>query len=232
MSAFLLIVFIIFFQACAAQDLGDATPIEVEIASASNPTWDGGIGELMQKKCANCHIATEQRSKFVPSDVPEGFVSIDTIGEEDFFAILNSPAKTGRVYTVFLRTFHDAEDPMPPDFSTPLSTNEKTAFANYLQNLGVDYDEICPTTQSELTYEDVKSVIDANCATSGCHPASGANYPLVNFAQNKFHRFKSLGYLAAYYMPLNSTVQEFVDSEDGLQLREWLCAGEDLESPN
>lgn len=105
--------------ACSA-DLGSEGVIEVSV-DATNPTWAGGIQELVERKCSSCH--RPDKNQFVPADTPDTF---DFINDESFFT-------TNRI-TIQTR-LNDTADPMPPEFATPLTSNEALALENYINSL-------------------------------------------------------------------------------------------------
>ena len=212
-------------SSCSVSDLGKEGPTQVSV-NVANPTWDNGIGALINQKCVTCH--TKIRDDFVPSNTPTGSLSVDTMNTEDFFAGGNAKS-TGLAYSIYFKVFEDTAYPMPPNFATPLTTDEKAALKKYLENKGFGKTKICPTdVSSPGTYADVKSTIDSSCATAGCHAASSTTlYALNNLDHVKLYRSKSLGYLSSRYMPQGAE-STFIDNAAGKALQKWLCAGADL----
>jgi len=94
-----------------------------------------------------------------------------------------------------------------------------------------DDDEAVVAATSTYTYAaDTKTIIDANCATSGCHAAGSANGPLTTLAQVKaVGTTKMITRIRAddsTRMPQNNTT--FETSAEGVKLLDWLAGGADL----
>jgi uncharacterized membrane protein len=94
-----------------------------------------------------------------------------------------------------------------------------------------DEEETSAATSSSYTYTaDTKAIIDANCATSGCHAAGSVNKPMTTLAEIKVvTAIKMITRLRAddsTRMPQNDTT--FETSEDGEILLDWLAGGADL----
>jgi hypothetical protein len=93
-----------------------------------------------------------------------------------------------------------------------------------------DSDEAASTTSSYTYTADTKAIIDANCATSGCHAAGSVNKPMTTLAEIKtVTATKMITRLKAddsTRMPQNDTT--FETSEDGVILLDWLAGGSDL----
>ena len=121
-------IFIIFslltlFGCSKSYDLGERDLYFVEISDSElqTPTWNSPTFEIVKTKCASCHTA--YRDQFVPSNTPSDF---DEILDEDFFALNKNE---------ILERIQDEEEPMPPNFATPLSSREKEALLNYLNSI-------------------------------------------------------------------------------------------------
>ena len=115
-----------------ADTLGDEPPVEVVISG--DPTWDNGIAQLVQLKCATCHAiplpaiapnetVTDLDLNVYPTRVVNG-VAVrggDSIGRWIFEGILDHP----------VQIFDSTADPrqMPLDYATPVTQQEK----GYLQ---------------------------------------------------------------------------------------------------
>jgi len=105
---------------CSSEDLGDEKPIEVSI-DITQPTWDGGIKELLEKKCDSCHGSYP--SKFTPANASQHILNFSL--DENLF-------KTRHLDSVSARVFSDSTSPMPPNFATPLTANERLSLQNYI----------------------------------------------------------------------------------------------------
>jgi mono/diheme cytochrome c family protein len=116
-------------QGCSDADtLGGEPPVEVTIAG--EPTWDNGIGQLVQLKCATCHAiplppiapdvtVTDMDLNYYPTRVVNG-VAVrggDSIGRWIAEGILDHP----------VQIFDATADPrkMPLDYATPVTATEK-----------------------------------------------------------------------------------------------------------
>jgi len=120
-----------------ADTLGDEPPVEVTISGA--PTWDNGIGQLVQLKCATCHavplpaiapdvIVTDMDLNYYPTRVVNG-VAVrggDSIGRWIAEGILDHPVEV----------FDSTSDPrrMPLEYATPVTANEKGYLMAWSEN--------------------------------------------------------------------------------------------------
>lgn len=76
---------------CSSYDLGESGNYYFNIGeeNIANPTWEKGINQIVEKKCATCHTTTTPwyKPKNVPSfpnaDTP--IFGLDYIGSKDFF---------------------------------------------------------------------------------------------------------------------------------------------------
>ena len=140
--------------ACGTFDFGDAPVDEVEVL-ATAPTFKSDIKPLMALKCMNCH--TEAPSDFVPSDASP--IALDVEGNFKKWAD-----------RVRIRVFESPSDPMPPDFGTPLTTNELAALKKYIADLKASATP-APTAKPGETVVTLSAAYASNCAV--CHGATG-----------------------------------------------------------
>jgi mono/diheme cytochrome c family protein len=143
-----------FLAACGTFDFGDAPVDEVEVL-ATAPTFKSDIKPLMELKCMNCHTAAP--SGFVPSDTTP--LALDV--EENFKKLADR---------VRIRVFESPSDPMPPDFGTPLTTNELAALKKYIADLKAAATP-APTVKPGETVVTLSAAYTSNCAV--CHGATG-----------------------------------------------------------
>jgi mono/diheme cytochrome c family protein len=112
---------------CHSSDLGSQKPEKVNVNLALTG-WESGAGEVIVKKCANCHTAA--RSKFVPDNTPHELDGIESI------AFFQDPANLGFAKMMLKRIESTDETlQMPPKFATPLYDDEKTAVIAFLKGI-------------------------------------------------------------------------------------------------
>ncbi len=204
------------WQSCSSYDLGKETAKFV-ITDQSNPTWDsGGIKALLAEKCDNCH--TSSPDKFVPDNAKKYQYDFSK-DESKYITTYASRTKS--------RVFESDSNPMPPNFSTPLTVNEKAALKKYLEKVIVVAPVGACATTTALTFADVKTITDQNCASAGCH-VTGGYKPLTSAAEFKALKEIVLKRINEKTMPANSRSDTFKASADGVKVIEWLCAGADL----
>ena len=204
------------WQACSSYDLGKETAKFV-ITDLANPTWEaGGIKALLAEKCDNCH--TSSPSKFVPDNVKNYRYDISK-DETKFIASYAGRTKS--------RVFESDSNPMPPHFATPLTVNEKAALKKYLEKVIVVAPVGACATTTSLTFADVKTITDKDCASANCH-VSGGFKPLTSAAEFKAIKENVLNRLNEQTMPDGAKKATFKASADGVKVIEWLCAGADL----
>jgi len=141
--------------ACGTFDYGNAPVDEVEVSTTA-PNFAFDIKPLMELKCMNCHTATP--GKFVPGDSYP--IVLD---EEKAFKAL--------ALRVQKRVFDDPEDPMPPNFGTPLTENEKTALKVYLAQLKAAPTPVPTPVKPGATVLTLSAAYTAQC--SSCHQGKG-----------------------------------------------------------
>lgn len=134
-SKIILLVCGFVLSACSAYDLGAAGNYYYDIGAENlaNPTWEGGINVIVEKKCATCHTA--QTPWYKPKNVDEGGFGkqLEGIGTKEFWK-KDDPVLT--VIKLCLESVCGKEKiPMPPKYATPLSQIEKQALLNYLTPL-------------------------------------------------------------------------------------------------
>jgi hypothetical protein len=83
-----------------------------------------------------------------------------------------------------------------------------------------------PSPSAALTYADVKSIIDTNCAKSGCHNTGGTSPVLATEAGVKAAAVKSLAEIkiagSQGGMPVGTSTTAFDTTTDGKKLKEYL----------
>ena len=127
----LLICCLFLMLACSEADtLGDEPPTEIVIEGS--PTWENGIGELVELKCASCHQVPA--SSYTPHRTPEdldlryyqpsegrGSHSLRFwIGDNTTEGILEKPLGVTRK--------------MPLDYATPLTDREISYLKDWVSN--------------------------------------------------------------------------------------------------
>jgi mono/diheme cytochrome c family protein len=138
--------------ACGTFDYGDAPVDEVEV-DVKNPEFALDIKPLMQLKCMNCHA--KEPGPFAPGDAT--YIPLDV--EAKFEAL---------AARVEARVFKKPDDPMPPDFGTPLTDNERAALKKYLANLKT---EVTPTPTPEPGEKTL--TLSAEYTSEGCNGCHG-----------------------------------------------------------
>lgn len=111
------------FSCSKNYELGSLAPDEVFISQEAleNPTWENSIEEIVTQKCSNCHKVN--RDQYVPTNTPNTF---DDINDYDFF-LINKDYIKDRIL--------DSVNPMPPNFSTPLTEKEKEVILRFIENI-------------------------------------------------------------------------------------------------
>ena len=112
----ILFSFVLFATACSrAETLAELSPPAVDI-SASEPSWNNGVAQLVKERCASCHAAG--LTEFVPESTP----LLDFNVESEFRSVRQRS----------LARIEDDSNPMPPTYADPLSDDEKQFLKNYL----------------------------------------------------------------------------------------------------
>ncbi len=195
-------------------DLGDSNPQEVQF-SDETPEWNTGIGQLVALKCGNCHVSSNLRSLFVPSNTP---ATIDDVGTQAFFS------DQKHIDLVFDRVFSVSENPMPPTFATPFTTREVVAFKGWLEPQVSNISSLCSSySATALSFTDVEPIYEMDC--NSCHNGSS----LISFKElsrsKEYRRTLLHNLLEAKMPPSNSS---YLTSARGQSLVQWLCFGSDL----
>lgn len=151
---------------CESRDFGNREPDAVPM---SNATWEGGIGTLIQKKCANCH--TDSRSEFVPGNTP---THLNTIAAKEFW---EEKSNLGLFSTIKHRIGETPDQPMPPTFATPFVGVEKELLQSFIDNqikqITLAIGPTDPIKNGECKKlpdwdDSIATVIRNNCAST-CH---------------------------------------------------------------
>jgi mono/diheme cytochrome c family protein len=208
---------ILLIVGCSSFDLGKEDPDSFSV-NTTEPTWAADVQPVLLAKCANCH--TNNKSQFVPSNVPSS-ATLNNITDKTTFD--NSLA-----LSVKLRVFGTPSNPMPPNFATPLTSNERAALKKYIDlNVVSPLVTHCTTVSTTTkTYADVSAVFQFSCA--GCHTAGGEYeaLKLTTLDEIKAARESVLDRMGEKTMP--PTRDAFDDSAERTNAIEWLCAGSDL----
>jgi cytochrome c553 len=163
-ATFLLPALSLSFISCGkSYDLGDTKLQSIKV-NTENPEWEADIQYIMQVKCMNCHA--NPRPKFAPTNTHK-----ITLDQFSFF-------ESQYAERVRARVFHSKSNPMPPDYGTPLSADEKKALKVYLTRLlGEDplpEDSEIPKNTAASTGASGSALSGSfitNCA--GCHGNKG-----------------------------------------------------------
>lgn len=202
---------------CNSFDLGKEDPDSFSV-NTTNPTWTADVQPVLLAKCANCH--TNNKSEFVPSNVPNS-TTLNNIGDKTTFD--NSLA-----VSVKSRVFDSPDNPMPPNFATPLTSDELAALKKYIEdNTTSPLVTYCASvTTTTKTYTDVTATFQSNCTS--CHSPSGTypSVPLTTLAEVKAKRESVLERIGEKTMP--PTRGAFDTAADRTAAIEWLCKGSDL----
>lgn len=205
---------------CSAYDLGDEEQANVDV-DRDDPSWDGGIGRLVELKCASCH--TEDKDTFVPANTPD---TIDDISQRGFF----DPEKNAaRMRMVYRRVYGETDMPMPPEFATQLTPRERAAFKTFLEErLPKQLEQKatpCDPRGKNLSFaNDVRPLVLENCANPGCHGGEDPGAGLPSFDDEKTllsHKQLALEYLREGVMPPGRP--NFGKTQAGQTLIDWLC---------
>lgn len=193
---------------CGASTLGDA---EVDVVDIDKKTPDfRQISLLMRLKCQPCHA--ENPGKFAPKNSP--VIKLDI--EDEFTKYVTSTKK---------RVFNDPENPMPPDFGTPLSASEKEGLLKYITALEERFKDE-KTVETTLQFSDVSTILTQKCGV--CHATATRVSPptLDDLEDYKANRRGVLGTIEEGSMPKNES--GFNETDDGKKVMEWLRGGSDL----
>lgn len=210
------VVLILILASCSkSYDLGDKSADAIPVDTA-NPTWDNGVGAVIQAKCVNCHTPAAKRSQFVPGNTPS---TIDDISSESFFA---DAAKASLVQG---RVFNDTATPMPPKFATPLTADERSALSTWIGTKTISITTICGSTGSSAwTFTDASAVLNSGCG--GCH-SSAPRVAFTSIATVRSYRSTMLQYLNQGSMPPSNPT--YKASGNGALLFNWLCFGSEVQ---
>ena len=129
--------FSLLLMSCSEADtLGDEPPDEIVIEGA--PTWENGIGELVQLKCASCHQVPAV--SYTPADTPMYFDlryyedQGNVPGAKTIFNIW-SDNRTGSIQ--ILRTDFAGKRKMPLEYATPLTIQEIESLEKWVQQSAI-----------------------------------------------------------------------------------------------
>ena len=196
-------------------DLGAERPLGVPFSNAT-ASWDAGVGTVFTLKCANCHTSSVNRSRFVPGNTPS---TVNGISRESFF---DDSTQAGKVYD---RMFADSHNPMPPNFATQLTNNEKEKVKSWLETKTIAISSICGTSgSSSLTFNDVAASISADCGS--CHNGTD-RASLSSLSSAKAYRRTMLSYINDGRMPPSNSA--YKSSTAGAAVFNWLCFGVDIQ---
>ena len=145
--------------ACSSYDLGDKSPVEVEI-DATSPTWSQASA-LVESKCMNCHATP--RSPYAPTNTPP-------------LALSSGQGFYDAVARIKARVFEDTASPMPPNFGTPLVENERAGLRAFIDAVEAAKQSNSPSPIEGIAAgtgqtSSLSAAFASNCA--GCHGAQG-----------------------------------------------------------
>jgi hypothetical protein len=227
-------------SSCSAADFGSKPPISVSV-DTENPTWGNGIGELVIRKCDNCHARAP--SKFAPGEIRDNPTRYQLgLGESEERFL-----QFGRIS--YTRTFETPDDPMPPTYGTPLNESEKAALKKYLEDRVInavpasDRDtfltQACEGVETNtLTFAvDVASAASTQgCTASGCHDTARSgnkNVALTTAADWRTHRAALVTVLAnddasVVRMPFGRADAYTTEGNPGRVFLRYLCSSAEI----
>jgi hypothetical protein len=173
--------FVSILSACTAYDFGGTGDYFYEVANPEKPSWNDGIGVVVEKKCGTCH--TQSNPWYKPQNVPElpntqnVVFGLNFISQEAFFSPENKLLPL--VKKCIESTCGKDNIPMPPNYATPLSESEKKALLAYIT-------PIIPVVVSSLS-----DTFKANCS---CHGADGKSgfAPKLGTTRYSLDEFKNI----------------------------------------
>ncbi|NBW83156.1 cytochrome c [bacterium] len=181
-------------SSCSAYDLGSAGNYYYDIGAENitNPTWEGGISAIVEKKCATCHTAESPWYKPKNVDTNANSEKLKKIATQDFW-------KQDSIMSVIKECLEATcgveKVPMPPKYATPLSKNEKEALINFAK-------KYTPAASAGF------SAKFATC--EGCHGSKGAGqgtFPKLAGTALTLDQFKAVIRAGRGGMPVYSTTQ-------------------------
>lgn len=166
-------------SACSAYDLGSEGIYKYDIGNqVENPPWENAIDVIVEKKCATCH--TSANPWYKPKNVDSSGYSkqLESIATKDFWK------KGEPVMTIIKECLENVcgveKIPMPPNYATPLSPEEKQALLNFVKPL----------------LPEASAGFSAKFTTcEGCHGKQGAgqgNFPKLAGTKLTLDQFKTI----------------------------------------
>jgi mono/diheme cytochrome c family protein len=179
-------------SACSAYDLGSAKQVEYAVSETdlANPPWEEVVSVIVEKKCATCHTTSTPwyKPKNVPSmpNTTTPVFGLDYMGSKDFYKPENN------LLTLIKKCIETEASrcgkeniPMPPNYATPLNTQERAALVKFVSTL-------IPAAQPG----DLSQTFINNC--SGCHPkasgygsAASSNKKIGDSQSDTFDKYKN-----------------------------------------
>ncbi len=204
----LLTLWVLLSSGCGAETRGHEAPDEIAI-DTKTPTFEE-IQLLMKIKCQNCHSTTP--GKFAPANTPP--IALDN--EEEF---------TKRLSSTRNRVFFTPDNPMPPDYGTPLTDREKEALKKYIDTLEAQTSDDTPI-ETNLLFADVSTALAEKCGV--CHSSTAKISPpeLDDLEDYKNSRSSVLSSIENERMPKNTT--GFKETVEGRNILDWLKGGKDV----
>lgn len=121
-------------SSCSAYDLGSAGNYYYDIGAdnITNPTWEGGISVIVEKKCATCHTAANPWYKPKNVDTNTNGPKLQNIASKEFW---KEDTIMSLIKKCLEATCGVENVPMPPKYASPLNQNEKDALINFTNKL-------------------------------------------------------------------------------------------------
>ena len=215
----ILTVAVLLLLACGTADLGSSDPDFQEV-SITDPTWEQDILPIIQLKCQNCH--GQDRHPFAPGNTPPY--------EDSKFDTLS--VFKAKMVSLKERMKPDAEKPMPPDFATPLTSDERKAIEVFMtksQPKSTPAPTAVPgSAQPVVKFSEVSALFTTTCAVATCHVSGAQNPPLTNLTELKGQRARIVARVgsADAPMPTAGAAKQPTAAERELMIR-WATDGTD-----
>ena len=149
-----------FFASCSAYDLSKAGSIYYPPTNPDSPIWEDNINNIVAYKCGSCH--TSSTPWYKPSNTPAQInpenpnFSLENITLEAFFDQRNQEMMRKVKKCLEDKCGTDAI-PMPPNYATQLSAEEKTGLINFVSkfiiqsesNLSIFFQDNCSSCHGD-----------------------------------------------------------------------------------
>ena len=119
----------LFSLSCSQADtLGQEVPDETIIVG--NPTWNNGIGEIMQNKCGTCHDVPQ--SEYIPNNTPE-YLNLNIYSGNNN-TVFGADTIAVWIQVGILEKSISSIRKMPLNYATPLTNNEISYLKEWVSN--------------------------------------------------------------------------------------------------